>query len=341
MSVAESSSANPPSSAIQAEAAAWLARLHGPNRTPNVDKGFRRWLNLSPEHGRAFEIATDTWERLALVRRRPLERVADWERGGVRLSLGRAALAAAAVVTLTVAVTAYYYSSDDAIATKVGEQRIVTLEDGTRVALNTATRVRVDFDKSARRIELQSGEALFQVAPQSTSWPFIVTAGGQQIRALGTAFVVRRDDTGLAVTLVDGKVSVAPVVGSQPAPGANAQVLTPGQRLTFHGSHAPNLDTPALDKITAWQRGQVAFDNAPLIEAVAEMNRYSRDQLVVASPQAAALRISGVFRTSESAEFARAIAQTYALQVTVQSRKITLTGAPQLPVAGARAAPTR
>ena len=75
------------------EAAAWLARLYGPNRTPNADKGFRRWLDLSPEHAHAFERATKTWDNLALLRRRPIERIAEWEQRGFRMSFARAAFA--------------------------------------------------------------------------------------------------------------------------------------------------------------------------------------------------------------------------------------------------------
>src|SRR5689334_9513989 len=86
---------------IQAEAAAWLARLHGPNRSPSVDQGFRRWLELSPEHAAAFELANETWDKLAQLRRRPIEQAANWEKRGVRLTFTRAALAASALVAVT------------------------------------------------------------------------------------------------------------------------------------------------------------------------------------------------------------------------------------------------
>jgi len=319
------------SAAIEAEAAAWLARLHGPNRTSKVDRGLRRWLNLSPEHQQAFERATEVWEKLALVRRRPLERVADWERGGVWLTFGRAVLATVLVVALTVAATAWYYSSNSVIATAVGEQRTLTLEDGSRVTLNTKTRLRVNYSKKFRRIDLQGGEALFEVASNSNR-PFIVMAGNREIKALGTSFVVRRGDFDLTVTLVDGKVSVTPA-GPIHAPQEiqQAQVLAPGQRITFHRQLAPQLDTPRVDKVTAWEHGQVAFDDTPLTEALSEMNRYNQVPLTIANPEAAALRISGVFRATESVEFARAIARTYSLRVVESGGEIMLTGVPRVP----------
>jgi transmembrane sensor len=318
---------NEASPAIEAEAAAWITRLKGPNRTLAVEKGFRRWLNLSPQHAQAFEIATETWEKLALLKRRSVERAAHWEQHGVRLSLTRVALATAAVVILTALATSYY-SADKAIETAVGEQRTLSLEDGTRVALNTATRLKVQYDKNLRHIELQNGEALFHVAVDKDR-PFVVLAGEREIKALGTSFVVRRNERDLAVTLIDGAVSVAPVAGGSSA--AAGQVLKPGQRLIFRESQPANLDAPVLDKVTAWQRGQVAFDNTPLEAALAEMNRYSRVKLVAEDPAAARVRISGLFRVTESSEFAQAIARTYSLAATEQSGKIILRGVPQIP----------
>src|SRR5690606_28626324 len=99
------------------------------------------------------------------------------------------------------------------VRTGVGEQRTVTLEDGSRVSLNTATRLSLHFDRGVRRVRLQSGEALFEVA-RDPGRPFVVESGDRQVRALGTAFIVRRDAGRIAVTLMEGSVEVAPVGGT-------------------------------------------------------------------------------------------------------------------------------
>ena len=142
------------------------------------------------------------------------------------------------------------YVSDSGLVTKVGEQRTITLEDGTRVSLNTATRIRVDYDQAARRVWLVKGEALFEVAKRP-QWPFIVTVGNREVVAVGTSFVVRRDGEGdMVVTLVEGKVAVSQVPGSQSGSldaGAGAVFLNPGYRLTFAGSAEPKLDRPAVE----------------------------------------------------------------------------------------------
>ena len=176
------------------------------------------------------------------------------------------------------------------LTTDVGEQRLVTLQDGTHVFLNTATRIAVNFDAHARRVELKSGEALFDVAKKPT-WPFIVKAGDRQIKALGTSFVVRRDATQTSVTLVEGTVSVI-TDGSgsairnsrwertRRAAGLHAEART---KLTFLGEQAAT-GSDALDKAVAWRRGEIIFDDTSLSDAGGELNRYNKDMLVVEQP---------------------------------------------------------
>src|ERR1700686_3536223 len=97
MRTMESNSKKKPSAVARAEAAAWIARLHGPNRTPEVEAGLRRWMAEDPERAAAFELLTDTWEKSAQLRRHPLEQVASWQWPGFRISLSGAALATVAI----------------------------------------------------------------------------------------------------------------------------------------------------------------------------------------------------------------------------------------------------
>jgi len=159
-----------------------------------------------------------------------------------------------------------------------------------------------------------------------------VTADGRQIRVLGTQFVVRQEARELAVTLVEGKVVVSPAaatVGKQPAvvPGPSGQgafTLLPGERLTFVPTAAPKIDRPPLERVTAWERGQVALDNTALADAAAEMNRYSRLRIVIDDPRVAAIHVSGIFQAGDSDNFAQAVAATYRLDVIHHGRRIEL-----------------
>lgn len=318
-----------------ADAAAWLTSLQDPERTSAVEEGFRLWLAEHPDHATAFELAMETWERSARLYRRPAERVASWNRTGFHLNFVRVATAMAAVAAVAVLGTVFYLKNG-AVTTDIGEQRTLTLEDGTRVVLNTGTRVTVDYDGRQRHVNLKNGEALFDVARNAPNRPFVVTAGDRRITALGTSFIVRSEDRSLSVTLMNGKVSVAPesTATATDAPSrtqVSRLILEPGQRVTFAEGRAPKLDTPELDKVTAWQHGQVAFDNTPLPEAIGELNRYSTEKLAIERPEAGNIRVSGVFRAGDNASFARAMAETYQLQWTSSSHRILLSGVPTMP----------
>jgi len=314
-----------PSAAACAEAAAWIARLHGEDRTAQVEAGFQRWLTASPEHQAAFEMANDIWESTDQLPKPPTPAFVRWPRAGLVVTLPRALAVAVAIAIAAIGVS--LYSRDAGLATRVGEQRNLTLEDGTRISMNTASRVHVRYDRTARRVELDEGEAYFEVAKRP-EWPFIVTAGGKQVVARGTAFVVRRDGDSLAVTLVEGKVIVGPARESVAAAGAGIP-LVPGQRLTFAAHEQPKLDRPPLERVTAWQRGQIVMDHTRLADAVAEMNRYSRVTLKIEELQARQAEITGIFRVGDSESFALAVAQTYHLEVADRDGQIVLSGLPR------------
>ena len=331
-----------------AEASVWIAKLHGDARGRAIEDGLRRWLQADPENAHAFELATEVWEESEKLRSvvpfRPLNRVQQRRHRGTLF----AALAAALALVI-VGIIWFQYAG--VVTTAVGEQRQLVLQDGTRVFLNTDTRIVVKYDERVRRVELLRGEALFNVAKRS-DWPFIVMAGDRQVKALGTSFVVRRDAGRLAVTLVEGSVLVSPVQSAvpevtqpsldapgaiepeqattalEPRRGAGEFKLAAGQRLTFKTGTVTRLDTPSIEKTTAWRRGQVILDDTPLQTAVAEMNRYNDTKLVVVDPEAGALPINGLFQAGDSTHFANAVAQTYGLTVSARGDEIVLSGKP-------------
>lgn len=301
----------PLSDSVRAEAAAWVARIHSSSRSPALEAGMRKWLEADPAHARAFEIATEAWEIGGSVRSYAMPRVADpFVEAPARKHVMTRRLAIAATVLALAGTVIYLQQKPLFIATGVGEQRMLTLNDGTRIFLNTDTRLSVKEDAAQRRVQLENGEAWFDVAADPHR-PFVVTAGDQKVVALGTDFVVRRESQQLAVTLVEGKVRVSSVSPSDEP----ERVLKPGQRLMFVGGKPPRLDEPAIHEVTAWRRGEVVFDNTRLQDAAAEMNRYSAVKLIIDGPQAADIRLSGIFRTGDSARFAQAVGVTFHLVV--------------------------
>ena len=308
-----------------AEAAAWMAHLHGAKRTPDSDRGHQLWLKEDPSRQRAWEAATEAWEEVAILQKATLAKgIRALEPKPVARKRPTTRLLALAAGLAVVVLGAVVWLRDSGVSTGVGEQRIVALDDGSRVILNTASRVVVRYDGRARRVDLKAGEARFDVAKDAAR-PFIVTAGRQQVRALGTSFVVRYESDRTAITLVDGKVSVSSATAS---PESDI-TLVPGQRVTLARNAPARVDRPSLEKVVAWQRGEVVMDGMQLQNAVAEMNRYSTRKLEVGAGSTASLVISGVFQSGDSLSFANAVAHTYQLQVVEEDNKIVLTGDPK------------
>jgi len=100
--------------------------------------------------------------------------------------------------------------------------------------------------------------------------------------------------------------------------------LAPGERLTFAGTSAPKFDRPALEAVIAWERGQVVLDNTALADAVAEMNRYSREQIVIEDPALGAIRVSGIFQAGDSADFVQAVVRAYHIKALRQPDAVVL-----------------
>lgn len=320
---------------IQADAAAWMALLHSPERNAEIEAGLQRWIAADPLHAAAWEAATDIWhETSGLPRRIPRPPTPAAGRASTQRSYLRPVFAVAGVVCVASAGLILQHLVRSRVNTVVGEQRILNLEDGTRVELNTDSHLVVKYDRDSRTVVLESGEAYFQVAHEQR--PFVVIAGERKVLALGTAFTVRRDeasDSPLTVTLIEGRVAVAPIDATNSAAGSPAtsdvKILNPGERLRVHRHSRPAVDSPPIDKVTGWMRGQLIFDHTPLREAAAEFNRYSPNQITVTSSQAGAIPVGGIFRIGDAKSFARAVAQTYSLRLVLRDNQLILDDGPQ------------
>lgn len=319
---------------IAAEAAVWVTRLHGPQRSRQMEQECLAWQQRSAAHREAFERCTDTWEsvpRVSLASAFVASKSQARHEGRGFWHLAPVRWTSAAVVVLAVmAGTAGYQHWRDVgvYATGVGEQQIVVLDDGTRMTLNTATQVRVDLESRQRAVSIKSGEALFEVAKDPLR-PFVVRAGGSEVVAIGTVFAVRFVGQGgagreaLAVTLMEGQVALQPAAGASGLAPARTVHMVAGDRVRLSGSEfgqersaKAELDRPNLEQVVAWKRSEAVFDDASLLDAVAEMNRYSRTPITLLQPSALAdLRVSGVYRTGDTAGFASAVAALHGLQV--------------------------
>jgi transmembrane sensor len=292
----------------------WLARLQADTRSPTREAAFKHWLAADPANQAAFEKATDIWAALpgaAQLLDQPAPQVAAVLPVPPR-RWPVAQLALAASVVLAVGIGLFLMlARAPAYSTAVGEQKVATLEDGSRIALNTDSSVEVRYSKSERLVELDRGEAMFEVA-HNAARPFLVRAGDKQVRAVGTSFVVRREGDGVVVTLLQGKVAVTDL---RPVARLAPTYLNPGDRLRAPVEGPAQIDAQTAEVATAWRRGQAMFADTPLADAVNELNRYGGPRLTVDDPRLAGLKISGVFATNDTGEFARAVAALHGLRV--------------------------
>jgi transmembrane sensor len=331
----ESSASQDRRQRARAEASVWIVRLHGAHRTPELEAGFRRWLGSHPDNAAEFERVTAVWESAPHASIAGLPRVVHRERS----SPAPRRFAIAATLLLVAAgggFLSYRLERDPEYVTAIGEQRTVPLDDGSRIALNSNSRVQIEFTAEKRTVRLLRGEAFFDVA-HNKERPFVVIAGESEVTAVGTAFEVRYEPDHIDVTLVEGKVDVTSTAEPLGSPAnvssslsglrqlsSSGYRMTAGERLSIAKGAPAKVDAPRVEAVTAWRRGEVMLDDTPLTEAIAEMNRYSKNPLIIDGSSIATLRVSGIYHTGDSAGFAQTVAQLYGLQVTQEGGQIHL-----------------
>ena len=301
---------------IAAEATAWLARLESTGRTPSTEAGLRAWLLADDAHRQSFERAMDIWAiipgaaELLAVSLSPARK-----RSGFRhfVEHGRAIAMAASLLIVCFVSGWFLIDGSTSYSTVIGEQQVATLEDGSRIALNADTQLKVHYDKASRSVQLDKGEAMFEVAHNARR-PFTVEAGNKRITALGTSFIVRKSGDSVAVILLSGKVRVD-TLGEATEARAPATILSPGEQLMAAPQSPEVVTRTSAEAATAWRRGQIVFDETSLSAALTELGRYGGQHIDLADPRLGGLTVSGVFATNDTAEFAHAVAALHDLRV--------------------------
>jgi transmembrane sensor len=307
---------------VREAAGEWLSLLHSGEDDPALEAGFRDWLDADEGHRAAFMAMTSTWEMLGAAGE-------QWQAAERRRGQRRRVLAGAVAVSVAVAAGLGQWLMTDraeVFETRHGEQRTAMLADGSRLVLNTDSRVVVRYAAHRRAISLERGEAAFDVAHDTTR-PFVVTAGREDVVAVGTSFTVRMENSlDPRVTLMEGRLKL--VAANDRSGGGQAVMLHAGQRWS-PGQGISTLAPGETEASGAWRRGEVVFDNTPLPEAVREMNRYSAAPILLDVVRAENFRISGVFRLEDGPVFAHTLAGLYGLTAEERDGAIHILGEPQ------------
>lgn len=308
---------------IEEKAAAWLARRDGDSWSEADQRDLDAWIAEDMAHRVAYLRLESVWrraDRMAALRGMDAGLgVALWRRPATRIAAGLAAavLLGAGVVGVNLAIPGRAYTTD------IGGHATAPLADGSRVELNTDTRLRAAIGEDRREVWLDRGEAYFEVA-HDPARPFVVHAGARRITVLGTKFLVRRDGRGVEVAVVEGKVRVDPVRQERARPA----VLTRGELAVAKGE-ATLVAARSMEKVEnelSWREGMLVFDRSTLADAVAEFNRYNRKKLVVEGEATADVRIGGSFEADNIDAFGRLLQQAFGLSVEDRGDEIVISG---------------
>lgn len=254
-------------------ALAWVARRHSGRWTDEDARRHAAWLAADPAHPAAWQCAEALWHELDGLR--PFA-AAELRALHARLTPAQArsgwiaglALAGVAAIALGVALLLPgSFGPAQSHQTARGEQRTIVLADGSRIELNTASRVDIDYGLGCRCVRLPGGEAVFHVA-HGDPRPFKVATRQGAIRDIGTVFWVREDANRLDVAVIEGEIEIATKHGHPLRLAADER-----QAWDRAGNPLP-AGTRALADLLAWREGVLVFRDAPLTEVVAEFARY-------------------------------------------------------------------
>lgn len=331
------------------EASTWFVEFRVGDADLDSRAEFDRWVRQSPEHIRAYLEVARTYHELsgldgervarlaelisAADQRDPVVRLEpnasseqpDGILGSTRPKLGSwifATFAAAVAASLVVWINLARYPG---YSTGIGENRTVTMTDGSIITLNAATEIRVRYTKTERVIDLGSGQAFFQVTPNKYR-PFVVRSGDAEVRDVGTQFDVNRTAGSTTVTVIEGVVTLStsvrrngsslPPEPQQDSARSPAAVLAAGEQAVV-SAHGISTRTHAdVGAAISWLKHRFVFDGSPLNEVVEQFNRYNSRQIIIENAALDGIRISGVYTSTDPESFLRFLRSQPGIEVT-------------------------
>ncbi|HEY0799794.1 MAG TPA: FecR domain-containing protein, partial [Steroidobacteraceae bacterium] len=239
-------------------------------------------------------------------------RVTDSRDGRPRASSLRLAAGVLLAVAAGVTISMGLVGRGSSFSTSVGGLSIIPTQDGSVVTLNTDSKIEVRFTAQERRIELDKGEAFFEVA-KDPSKPFVVYAGKQRVVAVGTKFSVRLNSDTVHVAVTEGKVRLESRPSILDDRAGASDGLTAGTVADVKNSRisVEQRPIPEIEQALSWRAGYIGLNGTPLADAIAEFNRYNTRQLLIGDLSLATLKVEGNFRSNNLDGFIRLLEQGF------------------------------
>jgi transmembrane sensor len=314
---------NPKAEIVQFSASEWLERRERGDWNNRDQEEFDTWLAASPAHLIAYIRVEDIWNRAnrlsALNRpeRKNGEILKRW------VSVERVAAIFAVVILSGIGVNAYLFAPSKAVyATGIGQQRVLSLADGSKIELNTNTMMRIAVSDLGKTVTLEHGEAYFDIK-HDTNRVFAVQVGTSRVVDLGTKFLISRNSDQTRVSVFEGRAQFQLTAAGT---SKRSVVLVPGDVVTTVAGKVvlEKVSSVVLTDDLAWRRGELAFHFTTLAAAVTEFNRYNQKKLVIESPEVARMEIGGTFGLHDVAGFSRQVRQLLGVRVDDRGDDIVL-----------------
>lgn len=278
------------------QASRWYARLQSSSTSAADRHAWQQWLNDAPSHQLAWQQVEQLQADMAKMPSEivsPALRGAELSRRDVLRSLGIFVFATPVLGVVAWQLKPWQRWQAEYV-TAIGEQRSLTLADGTELILNTASSVDISYDQHTRLIKLHRGEILVRTSsdPQSPPRPLLVATPQGRIEALGTRFTVQTDDDRTQVSVLEKRVRI------HPACGESNEVINQGDQTSFTKA-ALSPVTAASPFAASWSLGSLTVVDMPLGQLLQELSRY-RSGMVSCSPDIAQLKISGAFPLNDT-----------------------------------------
>lgn len=292
------------------EAGDWFLRVRSRKADSELHAAWLHWIEADPAHREAFAAVQAIWDAVGQVdpppwpRPEELAELLPRQRPPRLQSKRRRSVPWALAAGLMSCVIALFALRPDSlawvtggaqqrIATARGEQQSAVLSDGSRIELGGLTGVDVQFSPERRLVIADEGEVFYRVE-HDPSRPFIVEAGPVRVRAIGTAFSVRREAGTVAVVVTEGVVEVKELAERGTTATEPALLVRAGERIRFDGGHLQPVPQPVhTDHDVVWRRGRLRFEEEPLRVVVASLNRYISRPIVLDDPSLQELRFTG------------------------------------------------
>lgn len=338
---------------IVEEACEWAVKLDSACLTEQDKKSLALWLSESPVHVDELllsaaiitglgEVDADkniSIEKLlkenapevvtlfrAQTKTKPVEQNGTSKEKTARIRRYFSAIAA----TFVLAIMATFYlfviapNGQDHVsfATKTGEQRSLTMTDGSIIHVNTESEIRIRYSKNERHVELLSGEAIFEVA-HDTSRPFRVYTGTAMTQAVGTIFNVRHMSGITKVAVIEGTVVVRPE-DSRNSHQSTIDVTDVPKKIFLHVGEQASITqdsniilmaTTNIQAISSWRMRKLIFKSDTLADIAIEFNRYNQEQIFVDDQAISGLRFSGVFNADDPHSFIKYLETSHVIHI--------------------------